>query len=127
MCWIAICRMYHMSSYRPKSLQDFLFPIFTMAIASSSDFERRIALLQEMRRDLAAAGVPVEAWPRRLPRGYHAYTVRSAGGARIQVLLQAERFLVPYPFPPRGHSVTIPWRGNAAQAWEDAKRVAQWE
>ena len=83
-----------------------------MAIASESDWERRIALLQEMRRDLAFAGVPVEAWPRRLPRIYNAYTVRSpVNRAPIQVLLVVEQFLVPYPFPPQGHSVMIAWRG----------------
>ena len=98
-----------------------------MSIASCSELERRQALWQEMRGDLVAAGVPVEAWPVRIPRIYEAYTVQSPAGVRIQALLRREAFLVPRPHdPPRRHSEIIDWEGNAAQAWEEAKRRARW-
>ena len=102
-----------------------------MSIASASDRAARQALLVEMRRDLLAAGVPQEAWPQRLPRIYHAYTVRSAGGAKIQVLLAVRKFLVPHPVAPwdgGGGSIMIRWDrfDNAELAWTRAKLMCGW-
>ena len=103
-----------------------------MSVASSSELLLRRELWDVMRVDLAAAGVPVEAWPRRLPRIYHAYTVRSRGPGRapVQVLLAVRGFLVPRPLPEwdRGHSVHVAWDNflDVASAWAFAKRVAGW-
>ena len=102
-----------------------------MSIASSSaraEHDRRIALLARMRNDLNAAGVPVEAHPRRLPSIYNVYTVRGPAPARnpIQVLLGVRRFMVPSQVTGNVHSTVIPWDGDAARAWEHAKREARW-
>ena len=98
-----------------------------MAIASSGEFSRRVGLYHQMRADLLAAGVPHEAWPRRLPRTYGIYDTRSlATGAVIQVCMLVRRFLVPRPVPARGHSVTVPWGDDPAGAWERAKELAGW-
>ena len=103
-----------------------------MSIASSSEHERLVALRQELRRDLMAFGVPGQAWPRRWnENAAFAYTVKSPAGVRIQVLCRVEAYLVPRPHPDTyvygvTCSAMIGWRGNAAGAWEEAKRVAQW-
>ena len=97
-----------------------------MAVASSSAWDIRVRLWHDMRRDLAAAGVPLEAFPQRLPKIYEAYTVRINGPAhvvRIQVLLRERAYLVPYP-PGRDHSLIMNWGDNVAEAWEQARRVA---
>ena len=114
--------------------QFFLAAVLTMSVASSSaiaeaqaEHDRRMALWDVMTWDLRAAGVPLEAFPRRLPRIYEAYTVKSTAPAsvRIQVLLRRGAFLVANP-PGYNRSPIIEWDGNAAQAWDDAKRVAGW-
>lgn len=98
-----------------------------MSVASSSEWNQRVELMQRMRIDLQAAGVPREAWPRRLPRTYGIYTIKSpVTGVRIQVMMLVERFLVPVTVPPRGHSVQVPYGGNPEAAWETAKALAGW-
>ena len=108
-----------------------------MSIASSSEDivrRERWAVMRVrwavMRVEMVAAGVPVEAWPMRLPRAYNAYTVKSAGGALVQVQLAVRAFLVPMPLPEwdRGHSVSVRWGDvpDVASAWAFAQQVAGW-
>ena len=101
-----------------------------MSVASSSELLLRRELWDVIRVDLAAAGVPMEAWPRRLPRCYNVYTVRTGGRAPVQVLLAVRAFDVPRPLPEwdRGHSKRIGWDDfpDVASAWAFAKRVAGW-
>ena len=101
-----------------------------MSVVSSYDLARRQELLEVMTRDLLAEGVPQEAWPRRLPNNYNAYTVKSVGGARIQVLLAVREFLVPRPVPHwgNGRSFRIGWDdfADVEKAWAVAKQVAGW-
>ena len=98
-----------------------------MSVASSAEWNQRVELMHRMRIDLQAAGVPREAWPRRLPRTYGIYTIKSpVTGVRIQVMMLVERFLVPVTVPPRGHSVMVAWGGNPEAAWESAKALASW-
>ena len=99
-----------------------------MAVASSSALEMRLVSWHDMRRDCRAAGVPLEAFPQRLPQIYEAYTVRSQWTnkhVRIQVLWRRGAYLVPYP-PGRNRSVIFSRGLNAAQAWEEVQRVAGW-
>ena len=104
--------------------------LFAMSVASSSDRTLREELWAVMRADLVAVGVPVEAWPRRLPRIYHAYRVRSAEGSSIEVLLAVRTFAVIRPVPPwdNGHSVVVRWGHcpDVTSAWAFAKQVAGW-
>ena len=84
-----------------------------------------------MRPDLVAAGVPVEAWPRILPRIYHVYRVRGAEGSSIEVLLAVRTFAVIHPVLPwntRG-TKTIRWDHypDVPSAWAFAKQVAGWK
>ena len=102
-----------------------------MSIASSAqaDAGRRINHRFDMVRVLIAAGVPDAGLP---PRSWAFwmdidYAVRSPlpGGVAIEVLLIRNAFSVPYPVG-LDHGVLFPWRDDAAQAWEHAKRCAGW-
>ena len=98
-----------------------------MWVASSSDLTLRREVYERVRIYLQAAGVPMEAWPQRLPRTYGVYHVRSpVTGVRIQVLMLVESFLVPRTVPPRGHSVMVAWDGNPETAWARAKALTGW-
>ena len=101
-----------------------------MSIASSSEFERRRELWARMRLDLAAHGVPHEAWPQRMPRIYHSYTVRRPGPRQpdiggIQICLGRQCYYVLRPIG-ENHGAMVPWNGDAAGAWAWAKRMAGW-
>ena len=101
---------------------------------------------------LADRNVPQEAWPQRLPMLNDRYYVTSpkqggGDGVVIQVLLEREAFLVPYPqdqslpfqrlsfdqqrhlqlFPSRRRTPSIVfWGDDAVAAWAQAKVVAGW-
>ena len=98
-----------------------------MSIASCSELERRMGILRRLRSDLAAFNVPNEAWPRRAPMAYGVHTAWRAGSnCPIQVFILRGSFFVTRP-PCYNHGIIIGWEGDAAQAWDRAKRFAGWE
>ena len=95
-----------------------------MSIVSVSDIERRDEIWHRVRRDLAAFGVPLEAWPQQPPSCYGGYTVRRRGLPSIQVFLIKQAYWIHRPGADHGEYVM--WRGNPAHAWRDAKRICGW-
>ena len=95
-----------------------------MSTASASDIERQDEIWHRVRIDLAAFGVPLEAWPERPPSCYGAYTVSRRGLPSIQVLLIKQAYIVHRPGADRWEYVM--WHGNPANAWRDAKRIGGW-
>ena len=99
-----------------------------MSAASSSELTRRLDVWAELRRDLTAAGVPVEAHPRKFALCYGSYSVRGPRPERnhIIVLALVRRFPIPSQVTGGRHSTIIDWGDDAAGAWREAKRLA-WE
>ena len=85
-----------------------------------------------MRPDLIAAGVPHEAWPRRLPRLYNLYDKKSQNSdVKIQVLLAVRKFKIIWPKDERGYrepSTRVHWDSfpDVAAAWDHAKQLSGW-
>ena len=99
-----------------------------MSVASSSEHTRRHELWAELRRDLTAAGLPVEAHPRRPPRCYASYVVVGPRPERnlINVLPLVRRFLIPSQVTGHSRSTMVDWGDDVAGAWREAKRLARW-
>ena len=99
-----------------------------MSVASSSELSRRLDVWAELRLDLTAAGVPVEAHPQRPPLCYGPYSVRGPRPERnpINVLALVRRFLIPSQVAGGRHGTIIDWGDDAAGAWREAKQWARW-
>ena len=105
-----------------------------MSVASSSELTRRRAAWVELRRDLTAAGVPVEAHPQRPIPSYYgcwaSYYVRGPPPERnaINVLANVRRFLIPCQVigGKREPNRFVDWGDDVAGAWREAKRLARW-
>ena len=102
--------------------------VLIMSAASSSELTHRLDVWAELRRDLTAAGVPVEAHPQKPPLCYGSYSVRGPRPERnpINVLAIVRRFLIPSQVTGGRHSTIIDWGDDVAGAWREAKRLARW-
>ena len=83
--------------------------------------------------DLEEIGIPPEAWPCKLSRGHHNYTVRGPkfgahNGARIEVQLKERKFYLKSLSNSRTMVGTpsIGWKGSVAEAWTVAMERSGW-
>ena len=99
-----------------------------MSVASSSERTHGLEVWAELRRDLTAAWVPVEAHPQKFPLCYGSYSVRGPRPERnpINLLALVRCFLIPSQFTGGRHFTIIDRGDDVAGAWREAKRLARW-
>ena len=99
-----------------------------MSVASSSEITYRLEVWVQLRQDLAAEGLPPEAFPQRLPRCYHSYGIRGPRPEKnvINVLAARRAFLVPSQVTGKGQSTLIAWGDDPVAAWRQARILSRW-
>ena len=101
-----------------------------MSIASASYRERRVEYWHQMRADLVAFGVPLEAWPRGMPHvGRNTIVYHPEHAARGRPPIEVFVRMRAYYFRRNG-SITgeyVYWGDDAAAAWCEAKRMCRWD
>ena len=79
---------------------------------------------------LSKIDVPMELMPTQAPSGKRSYTVRTEGGAAVQVLVAKRAFFLVSKHGgvlEDGTKQTYAWGGSPTAAWKELRTIAGWD